>query len=208
MAARLGRFSLFLAGATIQWAAPLPAPPTPHAVSFQRDIAPIFQQSCAKCHMGNTVMGGLRLDSEAAIVRGGASGPAAIAGKSAESLLVKRILGLTDAPRMPMGGTPLTPSQVALIRRWIDAGKFNLTDTHPVNGDSAASTAGSSTVFASQIRPILASRCYSCHGPDIQQNGLRLDSLGAILKGSQTGEVILPGHSANSRLIRRLEAQE
>ena len=67
-------------------------------VSFQKDIAPIFEQACAKCHMADMVMGKLRLDSEAAILKGGASGPAVIAGKSTDSLLVKRILGLSDAP--------------------------------------------------------------------------------------------------------------
>ncbi|HLW79319.1 MAG TPA: PSD1 and planctomycete cytochrome C domain-containing protein, partial [Terriglobia bacterium] len=60
--------------------------------------------------------------------------------------------------------------------------------------------------FANRIRPILAARCYTCHGPDIQQNGLRLDSLEAALKGSATNQVILPGDSTKSPLVRRLYA--
>src|SRR5437764_1880512 len=65
------------------------------ALQFQRDIAPIFQQSCGQCHI-NSAMGKLRLDSESAVLRGGVSGPAIAPGHSADSLLVKRLLGLTD----------------------------------------------------------------------------------------------------------------
>jgi hypothetical protein len=183
-----------------------PADTAGEPVQFQKDIAPIFQQSCGKCHAGDMVMGKLRLDSESAILRGGASGPVIVPGKSGESLLVKRILGLTDAPRMPMGGDPLGPAQVQLIRKWIDQG-----DIHPETSAAAAAKqeqASSSPLFAKEVRPILAARCYGCHGPDVQQNGLRLDSLAGILKGSEYGKVVVPGHSGNSRIVRRLLAQE
>ena len=75
--------------------------------------------------MGDMAMGKLRLNSEADILKGGASGPAIVAGKSADSLLVKRLLGSTDAPRMPMGGAPLSDVQIKLIRAWVDQGKFD-----------------------------------------------------------------------------------
>jgi Protein of unknown function (DUF1553)/Protein of unknown function (DUF1549)/Planctomycete cytochrome C/Concanavalin A-like lectin/glucanases superfamily len=65
-------------------------------------------------------------------------------------------------------------------------------------------TPGSPVVFATQIRPILASRCYPCHGPDIQQHGLRLDSLQAILTGAANEKVVIPGDSPNSHIVRRL----
>src|SRR5256885_2635966 len=63
-------------------------------------------------------------------------------------------------------------------------------------------------VFATQVRPILASRCYPCHGPDVQQHGLRLDSLQAILTGATNGKVVIPGDSQNSHIIRRLRGLE
>jgi len=65
-------------------------------------------------------------------------------------------------------------------------------------------TPGGFVVFATQIRPILAARCYPCHGPDVQQHGLRLDSLQAILSGSANGKVVIPGDSQNSHIVRRL----
>src|SRR5690349_18509202 len=177
-------------------------------VSFQKDISPIFEQACAKCHLGSMAMGKLQLDSEASILKGGASGPAIVAGKSGDSLLVKRILGLNDAPRMPMGGAPLSDAQVKLIRAWVDQGNFNTSQTNAPAAVASTAPAKESTEFASKVRPILAARCYPCHGPSLQQNGLRLDSLAAILKGSDSGKVIVPGHSQSSRLISRLLAQE
>ncbi len=151
-------------------------------------------------------------------MQGGLSGSSIIAGNSKDSLLVKRLLGLTDAPRMPLGADPLPSSQIDMIRAWIDKGTFGgargehgedarTTGAVPSNagGDSMSALPGT-TAFANQIRPILAVRCYQCHGPNIQQNGLRLDSLAAALKGSETGRVIVPGNSERSPMIRRLLA--
>jgi mono/diheme cytochrome c family protein len=183
------------------------------AIDFQRDIKPIFQKSCGQCHGANMSMAQLRLDSEAAILKGGVSGPAIAPGKSGASLLVKRVLGTTDAPRMPMGGAPLPEAQVKLIQTWIDHSDFSLAKTtRAANAGTVPSVTASSSkkspLFAEKIRPILAARCYQCHGPETQQNGLRLDSLAAILKGSQSGKIITPGHSDQSRLIQRLTARE
>src|ERR1700722_8768816 len=60
------------------------------AVDFNRDIAPIFQSSCVKCHGGDSAQAGLRLDSEAGILKGGVSGRTIVPGHSGDSLIVKR----------------------------------------------------------------------------------------------------------------------
>ncbi|MDB6071326.1 MAG: Protein of unknown function (DUF1553)/Protein of unknown function (DUF1549)/Planctomycete [Verrucomicrobiales bacterium] len=57
------------------------------------------------------------------------------------------------------------------------------------------------TAFETKIRPLLAENCYSCHGPEKQNNGLRLDSRAAILRGSDYGPVIDPKNAPASRLI-------
>ncbi|HTI69886.1 MAG TPA: c-type cytochrome domain-containing protein [Candidatus Limnocylindria bacterium] len=50
---------------------------------------------------------------------------------------------------------------------------------------------------------ILARRCYSCHGPEKQKGKLRLDSRESILKGGDSGEVVLiPGDPLKSKLLR------
>src|SRR5437867_3086256 len=55
--------------------------------------------------------------------------------------------------------------------------------------------------FVRDIQPILAARCYSCHGPDKQENDLRWDRRASALKGGSSGPVIVPGKSAESRMI-------
>ena len=56
--------------------------------------------------------------------------------------------------------------------------------------------------FARDIEPLLAKRCLVCHGAQQQMSGLRLDQKEAALKGGAAGEDIVPGKSAESRLIR------
>ena len=82
------------------------------AIDFKKDIEPILQASCVKCHGGDNAQGKLRLDSEAGILKGGGSGPVIVPGHSGDSSLVKRISGLGDAPRMPMGGDPLPSDKI------------------------------------------------------------------------------------------------
>jgi mono/diheme cytochrome c family protein len=179
------------------------------AIDFHRDVAPIFQTYCVRCHGPEKPQGQLRLDSEAAALRGGISGRVIVPGKSAESLLVKRLLGFGDASRMPLGADPVPAEKINLIRAWIDQGSFAAAPAaapEPVLEPEAAhpQSSGEPGLFVTRIRPILAARCYHCHGPDVQQNGLRLDSLAAALKGSASGRVITPGDSAKSPLLRRL----
>jgi hypothetical protein len=91
-------------------------------VDFARDIQPIFANHCFQCHSSKKASGQLRLDTKALAMKGGISGAALIPGNSKESLLLRRILGTGGEARMPMAGPPLSPSQIDLIRRWIDLG--------------------------------------------------------------------------------------
>jgi ankyrin repeat protein len=58
--------------------------------------------------------------------------------------------------------------------------------------------------FEKDIQPVLAQKCYSCHGEEAQQSGLRLDKRQNALRGGDYGPVIIPGNSGESKLIRRL----
>jgi len=107
---------------TISVAAQIPAPPPPGAVDFARDIQPILQANCYECHGPQKTKAHLRLDSPAGIARGGETGPVIVPGKSEQSLIVRRILGLDGDDRMPKDGDPLPPAHLALIRSWIDQG--------------------------------------------------------------------------------------
>jgi len=56
--------------------------------------------------------------------------------------------------------------------------------------------------FSRDVRPVLVARCFSCHGPDQKQGGLRLDRRADALRGGDHGAVIVPGKAAASPLIR------
>jgi len=58
--------------------------------------------------------------------------------------------------------------------------------------------------FEKDVQPILAQKCYSCHGEDAQQSGLRLDTRQLALRGGDYGPVIIVGKSAESKLIKRV----
>src|SRR5713226_9069789 len=91
-------------------------------VDFLKQIQPIFESSCYGCHGSKMQMAGLRLSDKSASLAGGQSVSVIIPGKSADSPLYRRVAGLGDQPRMPIGGKPLDASQIALIRAWIDQG--------------------------------------------------------------------------------------
>ncbi|WP_206352460.1 PSD1 and planctomycete cytochrome C domain-containing protein [Tautonia rosea] len=58
--------------------------------------------------------------------------------------------------------------------------------------------------FQTDIQPILDARCVSCHGPEAQKSGLRLDSRDAVLQGGDLGSSIEPGNSAESLVIHKV----
>ena len=65
--------------------------------------------------------------------------------------------------------------------------------------------------FQREIRPILADKCFACHGRDAEhrEGGLRLDEREAALKGGDSGEKsIVPGQSDKSELVRRIFASD
>jgi hypothetical protein len=56
--------------------------------------------------------------------------------------------------------------------------------------------------FEKKVRPLLLANCVSCHGPDKQKGGLRLDSRTAVLKGGDTGPAVSAADPAKSLLTR------
>jgi mono/diheme cytochrome c family protein len=68
----------------------------------------------------------------------------------------------------------------------------------------AAARADSAVDFARDIKPILDTSCVSCHGPEKQKGGLRLDVKAAALKGGTSGVTIVPGKGKDSPLVHRV----
>ncbi len=96
-------------------------------VQFNRDIRPIFSDTCFACHGPdeNKVKGKLRLDSLDAARKGGKSGePAIVPGHPEKSEAMKRLLTSDTDEHMPPAEfhKVLTKDQIALVERWIKEG--------------------------------------------------------------------------------------
>ena len=103
-------------------AAPQLPPAATRPVDFARDIQPIFAERCNYCHGEEEQEGELRLDAKAIVMKGGKSGPLLLPAKSAESLLIHRLIGAGTEKQMPLDDEPLSAEQIGLIRAWIDQG--------------------------------------------------------------------------------------
>ncbi len=100
-------------------------------IDYLRQIKPVLQARCYACHGALKQQAALRLDTAAAAVRGGDSGPAIEAGKAVGSLLVAKISAPGLDERMPPEGEPLSAEQIALIGAWIDQGARAPADEQP-----------------------------------------------------------------------------
>jgi hypothetical protein len=99
-------------------------PPAGVRVVFSRDIQPILQSSCLRCHGPEKPRSGFRLDNRASALKGGEHGVDILPGHSAKSPLIQYVAyAVEDMEMPPVGkGTQLTAEQVALLRAWIDQG--------------------------------------------------------------------------------------
>ena len=98
-------------------------PPAARAVDFAKDVRPIFEEHCVKCHGAEKQKGGFRLDEKERALKGGDNyAPNIRPGKSAESPLVHFVAGLDPDMKMPSKGDPLTAEQIGVLRAWIDQG--------------------------------------------------------------------------------------
>ncbi|MBL8296354.1 MAG: DUF1549 domain-containing protein, partial [Bryobacterales bacterium] len=87
---------------------------------FEQRVRPVLANHCFACHT-KTALGGLRLDSREAVLRGGKSGPAVLPGKSSESLLMQAVEQRHAKLKMPPT-EKLSPEQIDGLRQWIDSG--------------------------------------------------------------------------------------
>jgi mono/diheme cytochrome c family protein len=95
---------------------------SPEAVDYFRQVRPILEARCIDCHRGQKAKGGLQLDSLAAALAGGDSGPALVAGNPADSELIRRIRSHDEDEVMPPKGGRLQPEEIAVLEQWVKEG--------------------------------------------------------------------------------------
>jgi predicted DNA-binding protein YlxM (UPF0122 family) len=93
------------------------------SIDFEKQIRPLLQQHCVQCHGAQKQKGSLRLDAKSFAFKGGENGIVLHPHQSAKSELYRRISKPLDASdRMPPGKTPLSKTEIGILKRWIDAG--------------------------------------------------------------------------------------
>lgn len=185
--------------------------PAARKVDFAADIQPILQHSCVKCHSGDRPKGKFALTSREGALKGGQDQVDIIPGESAKSpliLFVARVIADSEMPPTDRG-EPLTSNQVGLLRAWIDQGAVwpeeivlgEPNRTKELSTNMLPPSANRTVDFVKDIQPIFAQNCYGCHGPKQHEAQLRFDNKEIALQGGERGVDIIPGKSAESRLI-------
>ena len=90
------------------------------SLQVAKDIKPIIDASCIRCHARGRSKGGFQLDTRETVLKGSDSGPVVVLGRSQDSLLIELVAGVDPENVMPKKGSRLTPEQVGLFRAWID----------------------------------------------------------------------------------------
>lgn len=91
------------------------------AVSYSRDVQPILNRICVKCHGGEETKEGLSLKSYSDVMAGSANGPVITPGDAANSFLIEQILN----GKMPKQGPKLLPAEIRTLSDWVAAGARN-----------------------------------------------------------------------------------
>lgn len=121
-------------------------PPANGQIIFDRDIRPVLETSCLRCHGGEKPKSHFRLDDRTAALAGGDENTNDIVpGNSAHSWLIPYVARqVKDMEMPPVGkGNPLTPEQVSRLRAWIDQGaNWNTTNQTAQLGYTLAPAVG------------------------------------------------------------------
>jgi len=100
-------------------------PPANQQIDFDRDIQPILDTSCLRCHGPEKPKSHFRLDNPESALKGGDNHTNDIVpGDSGQSVLIHYVSRVVPDSEMPPTGKgdPLTPEQIGLLRAWIDQG--------------------------------------------------------------------------------------
>ncbi len=93
-------------------------------VDFAKQVKPIFQAKCVACHGALKQRAGLRLDAGPLVLKGSENGPVVLPRKASESPLWQKVSSREVSERMPPEGEgePLSQSQLATLKAWIEEG--------------------------------------------------------------------------------------
>ncbi|QDU89704.1 Planctomycete cytochrome C [Pirellulimonas nuda] len=191
----LSRTGVLIVAVALSLSAPGQDNPGVRAVSFERDVLPLLEARCNKCHHAEQQRGGLDLTRRETILRGGDSlGAAVVPGRPDRSPLIGVLTGALE-PSMPEDDDPLAAAEVDLLRQWVAEGATD---------DSTRFPPDDVAFFEREIRPVLVERCFKCHAGEDPEHGLNLASRHGVLAGGARGPAAAPGDPEASLLMEAI----
>ena len=203
---------------------------------FEKSVAGVFARKCVGCHGEDDPKANLRLDTFEGLEKGGNGGPLLTPGDGESGLLIQRLTTENEEHRMPLGKEPLSEKEIMGIATWISEGaqfngdkkaimsalakssvpaKSSTTPKKPVPAKSKAGKepdakeSGKETVhFMKDIMPELVDTCGRCHNDTDRRSGFSVMSFEKLMKGGESGDVIVPGSLENSRLWKLVNGDE
>ncbi len=193
--------------------------PANMGISFSGEVAPLIAEKCLGCHGANNPRGNLNLSTFAGWRQGGVTGPLLAPGNANNSLILAHIADPNAQTRMPRGQAALTQEELQLLANWVNQGaNYDGERENIALADLAAAAMameeddpsivipapeGDETVsFTEDIAPFVANLCVGCHSGATPRGGLSLVSFYDMMKGGDSGRVVLPGNLEGSRLFR------
>ena len=174
----------------------VPKSPDPR---FEKDVLPILQAHCTRCHGSKSRKAELNLTSREGVWQGSESGPVIVPGKVDESSLWKV---LREGRMPPDKKNPLSRAEMETVRRWIE------TASPPSRAPRTAARRAVAAVTDQDIVPLVLLHCVACHGARVKEGGLDLRSRAGMLKGGKSGPALVPGHPERSLMLTKVQAGE
>jgi hypothetical protein len=164
--------------------------------SFQKDLKPLFDAKCVRCHGDKVHKANLDLRTLDAVIAGGDSGAVIVPGNPDKSLLFEKV---HKGEMPPAKKDRLSESEVEVLRRWIAEG---------VEAEAKNSSTSNTAVSQHDVLPIMLRRCNVCHGLHEKKAGLDLRTKAAMLRGGKSGPGFVPGKPAESLILKKINAGE
>jgi hypothetical protein len=198
--------------------------PDPTLISFSGEIAPILARSCGNCHGSDNPRARLDLTSFATMKRGGQNGVLLVPKQAQRSLLMLRVATQDAQARMPKNANALDRPELEKIYTWINQGAIfdgedeatplaelkadggKEPDAPPVMITKATGTEKVS--FVRDIAPTIVNLCTGCHRGNDPNSGLSVETFENLMRGGDSGRVIVAGNLDGSRLWQLVGAGE
>jgi formylglycine-generating enzyme required for sulfatase activity/mono/diheme cytochrome c family protein len=159
-------------------------------VDFKREVRPILEAYCLKCHGAEKPKGDLSLVTRAGALKGGEKGTALVPGDPAKSpLYTTTTLPADHDDVMPPKGDKLTKAQQDVLKTWIEQGAPWPDDIKLAQKEKVD--------FVKQVAPIFEVSCVACHHEGHAKGNLRMDVKAEFFKS----DAIVVGDAEKSKVF-------